>query len=180
MKIWIVVLAAALSLVGCKDVEIKDGKIPAKYLPMAKKLEGIYMGKFNGLPGQLKIEIQTDTPVLTFTAENGQTDLLHPCGAHVGLLERVSVGGKEANPRLDEAVFDLRVERCFVQGRELRVQPKISGESVRLALGILKESRRHRVCEMRPPSYPGGGWTQECRDEYIDSYYSGSFVKVRN
>jgi hypothetical protein len=102
-------MAAALS--ACKTVDTPDGKIPAEYVGAAKKYEGTYHGRFQGVDGDLTLKIEGDTPVLTYTDAQGHDILGSACGSSIGLMKNVTVSDGEP-VSIENAAFEFNPGRC--------------------------------------------------------------------
>ncbi|QLY25909.1 hypothetical protein [Bdellovibrio sp. KM01] len=165
---FIKALIAGLMLfaaVGCKTVEIKDGRVPNAYLSKAKKYEGVYSGQFNGVYGELILSFEGNKPILKYRNEMGTDILNNNCQSSFGNLRTVYITGKKSNPQVDAVEFDFDRGRCalMVQGRKAYVDFKEKNGNVKLQMQILREMRQRRECRW----YPGDNH----RPPYEDCHY---------
>lgn len=164
-------------LAGCKTVDIENGQVPADYVHLAKKLEGVYEGSFNGVPGQLIMTMVGDQPILEFKSPRG-ADLLDPrCQSQIGLLKRVHIKGQQSNPIVDSAEFQFSAGNCksSVVGNELSLNFRSSYNRVEVSL--LKEQKQERRCQWdsgNPPHVPP---REVCNWEVVPVYLNGNFKR---
>ena len=182
MKLSRVLAAGAmlLAVAGCKTVDIKDGKIPSGYLSQAKKIEGVYTGKFNGVAGELVISIEGDKPVVTYRNAQGGDDILNNnCHSFFGDLQKVYLKGSNSNPQVSGVEFAFNAGACslMVQGREMEINIKQSGNSVKLNLSILQDSQMQQVCTWNPGAPPQVPPYQSCTWQQNPRYIYGSFSR---
>jgi hypothetical protein len=170
-------MCLCLALISCKEVAVKDGRIPTQYISQARALEGTYDGKFEGHKGSLTLEIRGDTPVLSYADDRGH-DLLGPfCESEIGKLTKVAFTGNKNNPVLDKAYFAFNPYRCaMVQGKELAVQIVKNGKAIPLNLTLLDRTQQREICEYPPPR-PGGAPERRCHYEILTTYKRGVFKK---
>ncbi|WP_413583389.1 hypothetical protein [Bdellovibrio sp. HCB288] len=165
------VLVASLVLfaaVGCKTVEIKDGRVPNAYLSKAKKYEGIYSGRFNGVAGELILNFEGNKPVMSFRNEMGTDILNNNCQSYFGNLKTVHITGKKSNPKVDAIEFEFNSGRCslMVQGRRMYIDFKEKNGATTLKVSVLREMRQRRDCRWYPgdnhrPPYEHCTWVQD-------------------
>ncbi len=94
-----VLTLSSLAMSGCKQIEMKDGQIPAAFVSEAKKAEGIYEGHIeindgsgvsqNMRPFVLTLKIDGTHPVLTPSGDW----LDDSCHSKIGDLQNVQIGG---------------------------------------------------------------------------------------
>lgn len=172
-------LGLAISIVGCKNVEITDGRVPSQYLGKAKAYEGEYVGSFDGRSGKLILKFDGDRPVLTF--ENGSdNDLLaSKCESQIGQLSNVYLTGRRNN-KVKSVSFHFHPNNCryAVQGRSLTLELKEKSGSTTLYASIHEYDRRQEECTVVGGD-PARGVPprQECRINYVPMYLTGKFVK---
>lgn len=180
-KILLALLSFAMgaALVGCKNVEITDGRVPSQYLAKAKAYEGVYSGSFDGRSGQLILQFDGDRPVLSF--ENGiDNDLLATkCESQIGQLSNVYLTGRR-NTKVKSVSFNFNPNNCrfSVNGRALVLELKESDGKTTLFASIHQYDRQQQECTVTggdpargvPPRH-------ECRTTYHPIYLTGKFVK---
>ncbi|QDK36573.1 hypothetical protein [Bdellovibrio sp. NC01] len=171
--------ALLLAIAGCKSVDIKDGKIPDAYISQAKKIEGVYTGKFNGVAGELVITIEGNKPVVTFRNSAGDDILNNNCHSFFGNLTTVYLKGSKGDYSLSGATFAFNAGACslMVQGREMNIDFKQTDKGVRLNLSLLREVRQNQVCQWSPGAPPNVPPQQICRWEQTPYYLNGSFSR---
>ncbi len=112
-------IAAALALVGCNYVSIKDGKIPAEYLPQAKAYAGTYSGQFNGRAGRLVISIRNQMVYATFQDARSNDILGESCRSSIGRLTGASISSDKK--RVKAVYLAFNPGRCAAEGRSLEL-----------------------------------------------------------
>lgn len=181
MKLLKIFLAglSLLAVAGCKTVTIKDGRVPDAYLAKAKALEGVYSGRFNGIPGELVISFEGNKPVISHRNANGSDILNNDCGSSFGNLEKVYLTGKKDNVQVSGVDFDFNPGRCglFVQGRDMSINFKQKNGTTKLELTILKEIRQHQVCTWYPGNPPQQPPYQQCNWQSEPVYLYGTFSR---
>ncbi len=104
----------ALTLTGCKQIEMKNGEVPAAFLDQARKAEGVYTGHIeesdgSGLSKNLReatmvLKFEGTRPVLTIS-----TDILgENCGSKLGEILNVQVSGL----KVKRAAFAFDAGKC--------------------------------------------------------------------
>ncbi|MGZ3798190.1 MAG: hypothetical protein ACXVB1_17590 [Pseudobdellovibrionaceae bacterium] len=125
MRLSVVGLGVGLvfffSLVGCKEVDIKDGHVPQEYLPQIKQLEGKYKGNFDGKASSMEISFEGDRPFLKYTDSQGHELLEQECHSKVNLLKMVILGEKNDVYVVDQASFEFDPGDCDLEGRTLEL-----------------------------------------------------------
>lgn len=123
-NIWLVVVSVATSigLMGCNEIETKDGRIPEKYLSYAMPLEGSYYGQFNGNYGTLTLKIVDRAPVVTFAGVNGGTDILAGCRGVIGKMISAKVVEKNKNFHVKYVRFSIDTGVCMYEGNRLTLE----------------------------------------------------------
>ena len=101
-----------LLLTSCKYVKIKEGRIPERYLSIAKKYEGSYPGEFQGRQGTLKVELHGTKAVLTFINGSDNDLLGSECNSSIGDLTYLKLGGTREKPILHSATFKFDPGSC--------------------------------------------------------------------
>lgn len=165
-------LSLSLVLPSCKSGEIVNGEVPNQYLPEAKKLEGVYHGKFNGVSGALTISFEGNRPVVTYKNKKG-TDLLNNnCNSQIGLLREVEVQNQNGNMQITSAVFDFNPGSCSkeIAGRHLRIAIKESNDNPALTLGVVETATGRPYCGIRGPD-------SVCEIHYDYTYLYGNFAR---
>jgi hypothetical protein len=98
-------------LFGCgQNIVTANGRIPAQYVKQAGAVQGHYLGNFAGYSGSVRISLYGDLPVLNFTGDF--KNFLNKCGASVGQLKSIRVGGSAKNGYLSQAVFGYDGNNC--------------------------------------------------------------------
>lgn len=182
MKITKVLAAGAmlLAIVGCKSVDIKDGKIPDNYLAQAKKIEGVYSGKFNGINGELVVRIEGNKPILTYRSSQGSNDILNNnCHSSFGNLTKVYVKGNSDNYSISAVNFNFNPGNCSlnIAAREVTIDLKETDRGMKLNMTMLKEVQSRQECKWDsgvPPHVPP---QQICRWEQTPYYLYGTFSR---
>jgi hypothetical protein len=170
---------AIFTMMGCKTIDIKDGRIPSQYLSQAKKLAGVYKGEFNGVAGELEIAFYGNKPVLTYRNNRGDDLLNNNCHSVFGNLRKVTVRNENKKPEVRNAEFDFNAGACslIVVGREISLSFKDTDKGLRVNLTLLKELRQREVCSWNPGNPPNVPPSQNCHWEQDPTYLYGRFVK---
>lgn len=177
-------LAALLFLTGCKEVIIRDGRVPQQYLTEAKQLAGIYVGDFDGKKARIEIVFDQDRPRIIYKDSVG-TDVIHPnCHSSIFALSKVIVSKHQGRYQLDKAIFGFHPGTCTqIVGRTLVL--KFSGHS-KFTLSLNDRINYVRDCDYGPypgyggyPGYyPGDPRYPFCRTDEYRHYLSGRFYKI--
>lgn len=173
-RMLMAIVGVSFALTACKSVKIENGQVPNEYLSEAKKYEGVYKGRFNGVSGELKITFEGNKPVLSFRDSKGNTDLIESrCNSRIGLLKVAYLGGRD-DRELTGASFAFDPGACR----------RIVGQSVELSfdknnkisLSIEADRRPERRCTIEGggPNYPP---RERCTTEWVTTYYRGSFSR---
>ncbi len=179
-------LLFSILLSGCKSIEISNGEVPNQFLAAAKKMEGVYRGKFNGVNGDLIVSFEGNRPVVTYKNKNGRDLLNNHCESEIGLLREIQVKDEDKNPRIDSAIFDFNPGACslLVDGRSLRIDLKEKDGGLRLNLSLLQMVRERFDCGVPGPGYPGypggrygPGPGGRCQPQYDYFYLYGTFTR---
>lgn len=178
MKLMYVLISALslLTITACKTIDIKDGRIPSKYLSQAKKIEGSYKGEFNGIAGNLVISFNGDKPIVEYHNRHGDDLLNNNCHSSFGDLLKVTVKNENKKPSLSNAIFSFDTGECslMIYGRDISLDFKQTDHGMKVNLTLLQEIRQHQVCSWNPgpPSNsPNCTWQQ---DPY---YLYGHFIR---
>lgn len=177
MKIIINTILAGvfcLSVLGCKSVSIKNGRIPAEYLQQVKEIEGSYTGQMNYESVTLDVRLVGD--YLKVTAN---PDILGSgCEARIGDLTKVWVKGQRNNYEVTDADFKFEPNLCStnVMGRTLSFSVKKTNGIVKLNASILERMDSHQVCQPVCTNPPGGCYNT-CHFEDTPIYLSGKFIR---
>ncbi|OQW49276.1 MAG: hypothetical protein A4S09_12230 [Proteobacteria bacterium SG_bin7] len=166
VKLASVAIAATLAVTGCKEIQIKDGRIPSEYLAVAAQYMGNYKGQFNGVPSEISLWLEGDVVKAKYTDAHGN-DILDPqCESQIGNLKSITVSGEQKSPQLDVANFAFDPGKCSgsVLGRMLVLMFEKKASSLKMAPAILKRWDR---CP----------WP-ECTNPDIDVYLRGEFHKT--
>ncbi len=181
MSITKVLAAGAifLAIVGCKTVDIKDGKIPDGYLAQAKKIEGVYAGQFNGVRGELVVSIEGNRPVVTYRNSQGDDILNNNCHSFFGNMQKVFLKGSKGSYELSGAQFEFNPAACslMVRGREMTIDFKQTDKGVKLNLTVLRELQSRQVCHWNPGAPPNIPPQQVCQWEQTPYYLYGTFSR---
>ncbi len=179
MKNLLILAVLAFGFVGCKQVNIPNGEIPAQYLDLAKTYMGTYSGNFSGNNGSLKLELVGSKVVGTFSGE--VNDILGDvrCGSIIGNLTSIQID--DSARVLQAAKFDFSPNQCnFVMGRSLNLD--FSKDQRSFHASILKDSYPLEICNNgypypfpRGPRFPGP--FPQCRIEYQNTYLDGQFQR---
>ncbi|MGZ3769157.1 MAG: hypothetical protein ACXVCP_06650 [Bdellovibrio sp.] len=169
MKILVLLLLSSLVFAGCKKVEIKNGKVPDKYLHQARKLEGVYHGSFEGHAGKIKIIIEGNTPVLLAQDLKGDNLLLPRCRTSIDHLKWVQVGNKK---NVKSAAFYFDPGACDVKGREVILS--FDDNYNRINLRVLDHSDYSKQCrwQIHYPNLPYRDCTLVQNDIYLNGWFS--------
>lgn len=167
-------LAALFALVGCKDIEIKDGRVPAEYLAQAKAFEGSYHGRMDARPGTMQIIFDGDRPRMVW---NNGADLVDPsCSSRIGDLLSVHVEGQQ-NPVITGATFRFDPGYCSIWMPAKTVEVSFANNR-RFSVRVLWSSEWVERChwEHEPvPRPPNKG--MECHSELRQTWMSGLFQR---
>lgn len=171
MKKMVLVLTGILFLVSCKTVTIENGEVPSEYLAQAKKFEGVYVGSFEGVRGELKITFEGNKPVLSLKNAIGE-DLYKPsCHAKINNLKWVAIN----NDKLVDAVaFYLDPGHCFIDGRE--VQLSFSNDYSTIHASIVERRYNERQCRWEVTD-PRIGPREYCEYVQRDLVVRGKFKR---
>jgi hypothetical protein len=169
------VIVLSTFLMSCKTVKIVDGKIPSEYISEAKKLEGTYAGRFDGIKGEITIRLNGNKPELSFQGEKG-SDILAGCGSTIGDLAEISVSGNSTDYRLSGAVFTFSPGTCrrYI-GRNLYLDFSRDQSSFRLSFITRYDTRRE--CHYESGGYPPGQMYEVCTYRSYPIYLTGTFGK---
>lgn len=170
-------ISMVLVLSACKSVKIENGEVPTNYLPLAKKLEGIYNGRISGIDGQLVIRFEGNIPKVDFL-NNQNTDIvgnIPACKTEIGNLTEVNLKGDKENPQVDTATFKILKGTCgkYFVGSELYLTFKNNYRDI--SASYLKEYRQERRCTWDPGAPPHVPPREVCNYESTPIYGSGSF-----
>ena len=77
----LLILSVSIGFLGCKDVKIKDGKIPLEYADEVKPFLGDYPGEFNNQSGVLRLSMTDLTPKVEFISNDGDDILADRCNS---------------------------------------------------------------------------------------------------
>lgn len=173
-QMLIAILGVSLALTACKSVKIENGQIPNEYLSEAKKFEGVYKGKFNGVPGELKVSFEGNKPILSFRDANGNLDFIAVhCKSQIGLLKAAYLGGRN-DRELTGASFGFSPGACR----------NIIGNSIELSFDRANKINASIEADRRPErrcTIEGGGPNnpprERCTTEWVSVYYRGSFAR---
>lgn len=167
-----ILLSALFVLASCDDIDTPNGEIPAKYLDLAKQYEGVYVGVFNGVKGELTIKLNGNKPELSFSGEEGTDILDRDCKSQFGDLKSINGSNDDGKLTLETAVFNFDPNLCrrLVQDRSIRLNFENGGKKIEASM--LQYLRTRQVCDVVgfPP-------TQRCRDEVDSRYLYGDFRK---
>lgn len=175
MKKMVLTLGIAfLALSGCKEITIKDGRVPAEYLAQAKAMEGTYYGSFDGKRAQIKIRFEGDLAVLDYSDSYG-TDPIDPnCHSKIDLLKKVVLHKKDGQEVLDQASFTFNPGTCRqVRGRTLDID--FDGPN-KFEASIYDYSDYIQRCTPggAPPPYGPG---TNCQTQEVPHYLTGKFFR---
>lgn len=160
---------AFVGLVGCKEVTIKDGRVPQAYLNQAKQLEGKYFGSFDGKKAQVEIYFEGDRPILKYNDSEGDDLLDVSCNSKIGLLQKVILYKKSGKYVVDHAYFGFHPGTCrLVRGRDIELD--FSGTN-KFTMRLYEYSDYVQRCDPGSPPYYG----RNCHMEEIPHYITGRF-----
>ncbi len=163
-----------LSLVGCKSISIEGGHLPKQYLLQAKKLEGRYVGSFEGTKAEIVLFLRGDRPILKYVDQTSKDILGADCQSKIGLLQAIMVENKNGRESLGPLEFGFDPGHCVsVQGRQviLRFLKRNQFE-----IRILDHRELEGECDPRfPPPYNG----HRCGTPEVPVYREGYFTKYR-
>jgi hypothetical protein len=172
-------LAASTTLfVSCREVELKDGRIPKEYLNMARTYEGEYAGKFENRKGSFFLTLDGSRMRVKFVGADGSTDLLSPeCQSKLGNIKSVSAEELSQNRYvLKSANVQFNPNRCSheIEGRELLLTFRDTslGRSMRVSLV--------EALDWRPECHGGGSSTPSrtpCGPQPEYHYMEGRFIR---
>lgn len=136
----IALILTALALVGCKDIQIQEGRIPAEYLPVAAQYMGNYSGQFNGTPAEISLWLEGDVVKVKYVDARGSDILAPQCESSFGHLKSITVSGEQKNPQLDVANFAFDPGKCpnMAMGRMLVIMFKKKSSTLKMAPAILQ------------------------------------------
>jgi hypothetical protein len=161
----------AMALVGCREVTINDGRVPAEYLTQAKQLEGHYKGSFDGKRAEIEIYFEGDRPFIRYTDSRGNDPLDANCNSKIDLLQSIVLFKKRGEYVLDQAIFGFHPGSCrIVKGRTFTLD--FSG-SQKFTASIYEDSEYVQRCTPNNPPNRGSN----CHTEEIPYYISGKFSR---
>ena len=173
-------------ITSCKTVEIDDGLVPEAYLSLAKKLEGVYQGHFDGIPGELTLSLEGNKPRLQFVNDQGEDMLNHVykgyCTSSFGDLKNVSFEEGKNGYVLKNLTFGFDPGgncRILVDGRLVAIKVNQVNGTRSLDLTLLRYFENWDTCpflDLYEEPYPPGS---NCGNEKIPRYLKGHFeIKV--
>lgn len=172
---------AFLAIVGCREVKVKNGEVPPKYVPMAMKFMGTYQGQFDGVPATLNLVMNGNKVVVEY-ADRESRDILGPqCDSRVGNLLAVKVDEVGTDRyELKRVRFALNPNRCKheIEGRELVMEVRRKDSRVDLSLSILGQLTWEERCRIEPGN-PAAGIPPKrvCEREPVQQFLTGKFRK---
>jgi hypothetical protein len=158
-----------ISFIGCKEVKITDGRVPAEYLSQAKQIEGRYYGTFDGKRAEIQIYFQGDRPFIKYSDAYGNDILDTGCNSKINLLQKIVVSKEDGQYVLDNATFAFHPGSCrLVEGRTLDL--KFSGRN-KFNASIYEHMDYVQRCN------PGGppNYGNNCYLEQVPRYITGRF-----
>ncbi|MGZ3769144.1 MAG: hypothetical protein ACXVCR_03800 [Bdellovibrio sp.] len=165
MRNLLFLLLSTMVFAGCKTIEIKNGVVPDQYLHQAKKLEGVYLGSFEGRAGKIKIIFEGNRPVLLAQDFRGNDLILPRCQTSINHLKWVQVSHKK-NVKSAAFYFDPGV--CDIHGHEVILS--FDDNYDRISLRILDHSVYDDQC------FPNGPY-RDCSAIQHDFYLNGWFSR---
>jgi hypothetical protein len=171
----ILVLGFGLFLFGCKEVAIKDGRIPKEHLKHAKTIEGRYVGSFNGKKAEMNLFLHGDRPKLKYQDSSSYDILGTDCQSKIGDLKTVWIDQSKAEPTLERMEFALNPGQCagLVEGRRVILRFL---RAHRFEARILEFTEVEDECDPRfPPPREG----DLCGKTKVPYYLEGLFNKYR-
>lgn len=165
--------------VGCKTIDIKDGRVPGQYISYAKKLEGSYKGEFNGIPGTLIISFEGNKPIVTYKNKNGTDILNNNCHSEIGDLLKVSIKGGKQTPEVSSALFGFNAGDCslLVRGRKISLGFKQTENGMKASLTLLEDIHQREVCNWGPGNPPYVPPSHHCTWQQEPVYLYGRFFR---
>ncbi len=173
----LVLVVASISLlaglIGCQEIEVKDGRLPESYRETASQVMGNYLGRA-GEPGSLNLSLDGERVLVRYLvrdlvrhrnsqAEGSASDFIHPnCESAIGHLVRMKVVENTGNNRNSsngihkgaytlkwaEFAFEPNFCRPSVEGRRLLLEFSEKGAETRIAASVLLENRQWDDCQM--------------------------------
>ena len=170
--------ALSALLVGCNDVDVVDGRIPAEYLEQSRVLVGTYAGQMEMRAVTLTLALDGDRMVMTSSPDF----LGEGCQSAIGNLKKVKVDGNNNNYTVEGGSFAFDPNLCSmnVRGRQLDVRLRNRNGRIELTTSVLAETEWRQECRMECRPMPGGGMDCQQRCDYVpySTYFDGRFVKT--
>lgn len=176
---WKVLLTVCvLGLIGCREIEVHDGVLPAELIPAAQEFLGTYSGNFEHQNLLMDLSLQDQKLVVQFRDPvTGQPKEIFPqgCQSRVGDLQFIWLN-RDKQPTGWSVAFDSG--RCYAEGTMLSfaVQKK-NNQPIQLNLNLLVSQRDQWICV--PSGDPRTGY-QDCHREIYRIYYEGKMTKINN
>jgi hypothetical protein len=177
-------LMVTMLIGGCKEIPIRDGRVPDQYLSQAKQLAGTYVGNFDGKKARIEIIFEENRPRIIYKDSLGN-DLIHPrCHSSILDLSKVVVSKHRGRYQLDKVIFAFHPGTCTqIIGRTIAL--KFSGHN-KFTLSLNDRINYVRDCNYEPypgyggyPGYyPGDPRYPFCRTDEYRHYMSGRFFKI--
>lgn len=174
---WKIVLTAfVLGLMGCREIEIQDGLIPAELIPAAQDYLGTYSGKFEHQNLTMDILLQDQKLVIRFRdpVSDLPKEIFPPgCDSKVGDLQFLWL---TRDKKLSGWSMAFDSGRCYAEGQALNFHVE-SGqdEVIQLKMSVLVSQRDNWICI--PSGDPRNGY-QNCHRETYRIYYEGKMKKT--
>lgn len=174
MQQFLGILLFCAALVGCKEVTLQDGRIPAQYLKMARTIEGVYGGSFDGVRAEVRLHLEEDRLIFNYS-DRTSNDMLGPeCQSEVGKLKKILVQRRGRRDQITYLEFQFNPGYCsFVKGREVKV---LFFDEQEFSVRILNHTKIDEDCDrgIHPPADP-----HACGRRWIEVHREGSFRRSR-
>lgn len=164
MKMLLVLFATLATVVGCKSINVEDGRLSPEMLPYAEK----YLGSYHemGGDGTLTLSMSKDNKVY-LSVDNGML-ANRTCQDDIGNLTQIV---SYAPAKISRATFEFNPGQCKnkVMGKSIMIKAREKGDTIILTTRILQSIQYSGHCG------PNGC----ARDEYR-SYLTRKFAKSTN
>lgn len=163
-----------LGLSACdSELEIKDGRIPAEFLPVAQLYVGNYRGQVERQAMNATLALDGDKLTLT-TAE----DLVgSACESKIGNLQKILYRERDKQIQITEAIFELDPNLCGnnVEGRAVTLTFLEDKTARTFDLRYLDHQETQWDCS----GYYDDPWrySPACRRVWVKVYTTGRFVR---
>jgi hypothetical protein len=168
-KLMLIYFIFIIAFIGCKEVDVIEGRVPSQYLPYAKQLAGVYTGSFDNQTVELEILFNNDQPEIRFRNALGDELYASQCHSHFEMLQKVYINVEDGHYHIDQAIFGYNPGFCSqIQGRTITLSFL---DTNHINIKLFKENKSQKRCL---GSHPGGS---SCHNEDTPQYITGSFSK---